>query len=278
MRLIVLLNILIASLFCQENLDILIKEVLSGTKDSAVIYLPMIEKRYPHNPKMLFLKGLMETNGDEAMQTFVELYNNHPTSEYGDDAVMKVAEFYYASGLYVQSAEWLKKMPIYYSRSEHIERAVKLFLNSLIVTGNRDTAIFYSKVFKRQFPSMDVDGKINDLLESHENSKQSSINSIKPISENNQKVFNSSSKGKEADKNLKIYSLQSGAFSLKKNAENQKLYLISEGFNARIAELYQPKILYVVRIGYYNNKEDSDEVRNKIKSKLDIETIIIKNK
>ena len=53
---------------------------------------------------------------------------------------------------------------------------------------------------------------------------------------------------------------------------------MSEGFNARIAELYQPKILYVVRIGYYNNKEDADEVRNKIKSKLDIETIIIKNK
>ena len=278
MRLIVLLNILISSLLCQENLDILIQEVLSGTKDSAEIYLPMIEKRYPHNPKMLFLKGLMETNGDEAMQTFVELYNNHPTSEYGDDAVMKVAEFYYASGLYVQSAEWLKKMPIYYSRSEHIERAVKLFLNSLIVTGNRDTAIFYSKVFKRQFPSMDVDGKINDLLESHENSKQSSINSIKPISENDQKVFNSSSKGKKVDTISKKYSLQSGAFSLQQNAENQKLYLINEGFNARIAELYQPKILYVVRIGYYNNKEDANEVRNKIKSKLDIETIVIKNK
>ena len=129
---------------------------------------------------MLFLKGLMETNGEEAMLIFVKLYNNHPTSEYGDDAVMKVAEYYYASGLYVQSTEWLKKMPIYYSRSEHIERAIKLFLNSLIVSGYRDTAIFYSRVFQKQFPSLDVDGKINDLLEDYAHAKQSSKNNIKP--------------------------------------------------------------------------------------------------
>ena len=131
MRLTFLLNIFISTLFCQEQLDILIQEVLSGSKDSAAIYLPIIEKQYPRNPNMLFLKGLLETDGEEAMQIFVELYNNHPTSEYGDDAVMKVAEFYYASGLYIQSAKWLKKMPLYYSRSQHIERAIKLFLNSL---------------------------------------------------------------------------------------------------------------------------------------------------
>ena len=95
-------------------MDIIIQEVLNGSKDSASIYLPMIEMQYPNNPNMLFLKGLMETNGEEAMQIFVKLYNNHPTSEYGDDAVMKIAEYYYASGLYIQSAGWLKKMPLYY--------------------------------------------------------------------------------------------------------------------------------------------------------------------
>ena len=71
--------------------------------------------------------------------------------------MMKVAEYFYSVGLYIQAAEWLKKMPIYYSRSEHIERAVKLFLNSLIVSGHKDTAIFYSRVFTKQFPSLNVD-------------------------------------------------------------------------------------------------------------------------
>ena len=192
MRLTVLLNIFLSTLLCQVHLDKLIQEVLSGSKDSAAIYLPLIETLYPNNPNMLFLKGLMETSGEDAMKIFVKLYNNHPTSEYGDDSVMKIAEYYYASGLYVQSAGWLKKMPLYYSRSEHIERALKLFLNSLIVSGHRDTAIFYSKVFKKQFPSLDVDGKINNLLDDYEHSKQSSRNTIQPSPEKKQEVLNSS--------------------------------------------------------------------------------------
>ena len=276
MRLTVLLNIFISTLLCQVHLDILIQEVLSGSKDSAAIYLPMIETQYPNNPNMLFLKGLMETNGEEAMQIFVKLYNNHPTSEYGDDAVMKISEYYYASGLYVQSAGWLKKMPLYYSRSEHIERALKLFLNSLIVSGYRDTAIFYSKVFKKQFPSLDVDGKINDLLNDYENSKQSSINTIQSSLGKNQKVFNSSTMQKEVDKSSKKYSLQSGAFRNQKNAEKEKISIMSAGFNARIVELYKPnkKILYAVRLGYYNTKNDANEARDK----LHFITIVVENK
>ena len=276
MRLTVLLNILISTLLCQVHLDILIQEVLSGSRDSAAIYLPMIETQYPNNPNMLFLKGLMETNGEEAMQIFVKLYNNHPTSEYGDDAVMKIAEYYYASGLYVQSAGWLKKMPLYYSRSEHIERALKLFLNSLIVSGHRDTAIFYSKVFKKQFPSLDVDGKINDLLNDYENSKQSSINTIQSSLGKNQKVFNSSTMQKEVDKSSKKYSLQSGAFRDQENAEKEKSSIMSAGFNARIVELYKPnkKIFYAVRLGYYNTKKGANEARDK----LHFITIVVENK
>ena len=238
----------------------------------------MIETQYPNNPNMLFLKALMEPNGEEAMQIFVKLYNNHPTSEYGDDAVMKIAEYYYASGLYVQSAGWLKKMPLYYSRSEHIERALKLFLNSLIVSGYRDTAIFYSKVFKKQFPSLDMDGKINDLLDDYAHSKQSSINTIQPSLTKNQEVLHSSTSSSvietEVDKSTGAYSLQSGAYSSQKNAENQKIYLINSGFNARIVELYKPKKLYAVRIGYYNTKIEANEARNK----LHIITIVVENK
>ena len=283
MRLTVLLNIFISTLLCQAHLDILIQEVLSGSKDSASIYLPMIETQYPNNPNMLFLKGLMETKGEEAMQIFVKLYNNHPTSEYGDDAVMKIAEYYYASGLYVQSAGWLKKMPLYYSRSEHIERALKLFLNSLIVSGHRDTAIFYSKVFKKQFPSLDVDGKINNLLDDYEHSKQSSINTIQPSLGKNQEAFNYSTSSSiiktEVDKSTVGYSLQAGAYSLQENADNQKIYLINSGFNARIAELYrQNKILYTVRIGYYDTAKEAEDVSSKIKSILYLDTIVVENK
>ncbi|RMZ48967.1 hypothetical protein EB821_04785 [Candidatus Marinimicrobia bacterium PRS2] len=281
MRIIFIFTFSLSFLPAQDHLDALIQDVLHGSRDSAAIYLPTMEQRYPNNPSLMYLKGLLETNGEEAKTIFAKLYNTHPTSEYGDDAVMKVSEYYYAAGLYVQAAIWLKKMPIYYSRSEHIERAVKLFLNSLIVSGHKDTAIFYSRVFKRQFPHLDVDGKINNLLldfEKADQAKEDASKILKPeattteiMDETPIVIFNT-------DNSHGIYSLQTGAYSVRENAESQKINLIIAGFSARINELYKSqRRLYAVRIGHFNSKEDAQKVGAQIKSKLDINTIVIRN-
>ena len=281
MRIIFIFTFSLSFLPAQDHLDALIQDVLHGSRDSAAIYLPTMEQRYPNNPSLMYLKGLLETNGEEAKTIFAKLYNTHPTSEYGDDAVMKVSEYYYAAGLYVQAAIWLKKMPIYYSRSEHIERAVKLFLNSLIVSGHKDTAIFYSRVFKRQFPHLDVDGKINNLLldfEKADQAKEDASKILKPeattteiMDETPIVIFNT-------DNSHGIYSLQTGAYSVRENAESQKINLIIAGFSARINELYKSqRRLYAVRIGHFNSKEDAQKVGAQIKAKLDINTIVIRN-
>ena len=285
MKIISFLILFISSLCAQNELDVLIEQVLNGSSDSASIYLPTMEQRYPNNPSLLYLKGLLESNGKEAMQVFVTLYNNHPTSVYGDDAVMKVAEYFYAAGLYVQSTEWLKKMPIYYSRSEHIERAVKLFLNSLIVSGLKDTAIFYSRVFERQFPELNVDGKIKSLLLEFKESDKAKGNSndiVQNFTDFNKVESNQPIQDKIISNQDDIsapFSLQSGAFSSEVNATSQRTELVISGFRARVKELYKSdKTLYAVRIGYFNNREDALKVGEQIKTKLDLDTIIIKNK
>ena len=285
MKIIHFICTLLSCLVSQDHLDALIQDVLHGSRDSAAIYLPAIDQKYPNNPTVMYLKGLLETDGDEAMKIFSNLYNTHPTSDYGDDAVMKVAEYYYAAGLYVQAANWLKKMPIYYSRSEHIERAVKLFLNSLIVSGNRDTAIFYSRVFKRQFPTLDVDGKINHLLQEFEKSKkqkeQAEAQSPEPVEPVDITVeYKTEVPIDQIDSALDngIYSLQSGAYGVLENADQQKINLIIAGFDARITELYRNnKVLYAVRIGYFNSKEDARQISSLIKTKVDLDTIVVTN-
>ena len=285
MKIIHFICTLLSCLVSQDHLDALIQDVLHGSRDSAAIYLPAIDQKYPNNPTVMYLKGLLETDGDEAMKIFSNLYNTHPTSDYGDDAVMKVAEYYYAAGLYVQAANWLKKMPIYYSRSEHIERAVKLFLNSLIVSGHRDTAIFYSRVFKRQFPTLNVDGKINHLLQEFEKSKkqkeQAEAQSPEPVEPVDITVeYKTEVPIDQIDSALDngIYSLQSGAYGVLENADQQKINLIIAGFDARITELYRNnKVLYAVRIGYFNSKEDAQQISSLIKTKVDLDTIVVTN-
>ena len=285
MKIFFFFGVILSSLISQDHLDALIQDVLHGSRDSAAIYLPAIDQKYPNNPTVMYLKGLLETDGEQAMEIFSNLYNTHPSSEYGDDAVMKIAEYYYAAGLYVQASNWLKKMPIYYSRSEHIERAVKLFLNSLIVSGHRDTAIFYSRVFKRQFPTLDVDGKINHLLQEFEKSKKQKEEDKAQLPEQVEPVdipveYKTEVPIDQIDSALDngIYSLQSGVYGVLENADQQKINLIIAGFDARITELYRNnKVLYAVHIGYFNSKEDARKISSLIKTKVDLDTIVVTN-
>ncbi len=119
MRIIFITTFWLSILPAQDHLDALIQNVLHGSRDSAAVYLPTMEQRYPNNPSLMYLKGLLENNGEEAMVIFSKLYNTHPSSEYGDDAVMKVAEYYYAAGMYVKAANWLKKNWKYPARNKN---------------------------------------------------------------------------------------------------------------------------------------------------------------
>ena len=108
MKIIYFISIYVSFLFSQDHIDALIQDVLHGFRDSVAISLPMIEQEYPNNSSVMYLKGLLETDGEKAMTIFSKLYNTHPTSDYGDDAVMKVAEYYYVAGLYIQAGDWLE--------------------------------------------------------------------------------------------------------------------------------------------------------------------------
>ena len=273
-------------IFSQEGIEDHIQNVLNGDAEDARSLLTAFEENYPNNSAVMFLSGLLEPDGEKAMKVFKEIYANHPSSDYGDDAVMKVSEYYYAAGLYVQAANWLKKMPLYYSRSEHIERAVKLFLNSLVVSGHRDTAIFYSQVFSHQFPKLDVDGKIADLLKDYEESKKAEAEAKRTQSQEEiQKVPVVEFEERIEPIPTKIiikeegrYSLQIGAYSVRKNAEKQRILLINNNFSARIKELYRgDRILFAVCSGYYNSKEDAKRAGIQIKSRMGIDSIVITN-
>ena len=62
------------------------------------------------------------------------------------------------------------------------------------------------------------------------------------------------------------------------NADQQKINLIIAGFDARITELYRNnKVLYAVRIGYFNSKEDAQQISSLIKTKVDLDTIVVTN-
>ena len=132
---------------------------------------------------------------------------------------------------------------------------------------------------------LDIDEKINSLIRDFEKSDQvaketyeqsSVIIKQKDISINT--LGNSQIEQENAQQLRGLYSLQTGAFSVRANAELQKIDLTMVGFQGRITELYRNnRVLYAVRIGHYNSKSDARKIGSQIKIKLNLDTIVVTN-
>ena len=251
--------LLIYICYPQKSVNEYINQVMSGQISEALENLPTYLSEYPNDPEVLYLSALLETDGALAKEKFAQIYNNHQSSEYADKSVIKVSEYYYTAGLYLQSAEWLKKIPKYYSRSDYLDKSIKLFINSLVVGGNIDSAAYYVKVFNKQFPNINLEEIVLEVKDDYESDKVLDENSrlVELSSSSSNAKSNEFSKrksnAKSNNKNIIVkiqdlldrvkeditapineYTLQVGAFGKKSNAEHQKEMLTNGGYDARI--------------------------------------------
>ncbi len=279
--------ILFSYLFSLESIDQHIEQVLSGNILEAVSSLPGYETKYPNNPEVIYLSGLLEVDGNSAKEKFASISNNHKGSKYSVDSIIKVAEYYYTSGLYLQSAEWLKKVPRYHPSSKNLEKSISLFINSLLVSGNTDSAIYYSKIFEKQFPDIEferfslqkkevynepVPHKVDLDQVENKNSTKKSKNIIVKIQDFLDRVKD------DLTMPINEYSLQIGAFGKKANAEQQEKILLDNGYDARIESINSNGILlYIVRVGYFSSESDAKQEKQNINSKLGVNPGIIRN-
>ena len=287
--------------YAQELVDEYIDQVMRGQISEALNALPIYLSDHPNHPGVLYLSGLLETDGALAKEKFAEIYNNHQSSKYSDKSVIKVSEYYYTAGLYMQSAEWLKKIPKYYSRSEYLDKSIKLFINSLVVAGNMDSAAYYVKVFNKQYPNINLEEIVLEVKNDYESVKETKLVELSSSSSYNKKEIKSKPKTKTNNKSnnkniiVKIqdlldrvkeditapineYTLQLGAFGKKSNAEYQRNILIKGGYDARIEVVNSSGVLlYVVRTGYFENRVEAKRYQEDIYSRLAVNSIIIKN-
>ena len=264
--LIFILFFLVVFLDGSPNVDRLINNVLTGDNIEAKNKLPKLLDDYPNNPEVLFLNGILESNGSKSIEIYKRIYKHHKNNKYADDAVMRIGEYYYASGLYIQAAEWFKKIHMYYRRSEHLQIGINMFLQCLIIAGSADTAYSYSMTFNNIFPKVKIDSRIQNKI-SDVKKDGSAIKSLEVIEEIN------------TDKQKKVnYSLQVGAYGNRNNAEKTMYNLRSVGYSSRINEIKKNnKVLYTVRCGHYESKNEAKKIKKRLRIHLGYEPIIVEN-
>ncbi len=124
-RLLVLfIFILFVPAFAQD-VDIIpyLKQIEAGNTQNASEELPLLKKKYPDSPSILFLEGVLTENGQDALVIYNSILTKYPRSKYADAAMFRVYSYYYALGLYETAANYLKRLKNEYPESPYIKIA-----------------------------------------------------------------------------------------------------------------------------------------------------------
>tara|TARA_Y100000741_G_scaffold362194_1_gene347507 strand:- start:559 stop:1341 length:783 start_codon:yes stop_codon:yes gene_type:complete len=240
-----------------EELKSYIDKIESGNMDIPYDLIYSYEKIIPDNPVYLYLRGLLEIDGSKSVLYYKKLYDLDPKHQFADDAAMKIGEYYYSIGYYVQASEWLKKMPVYYPRSNRSTDAVDLFLKSLIISGKQDTAMFYLKIIQNQIPNVAINEEYIDMLEN---------SSFQTTPDNIPRVLGQS------------FHLQIGVYKDYNNARKVRDILNLKGFDSQVEhKKIDNKKMYIVNEGWYPSERLANKASQKIKRVLKYDSIIKKN-
>ena len=71
-----------------------------GQAEAVRAELPSLMTNYQNNPGVMYLQAVLTTDGTEAAKLYQNIVDNFPKSEWGDDALYKLYQYYYSIGLY----------------------------------------------------------------------------------------------------------------------------------------------------------------------------------
>ena len=80
----------------QKRLEMIEK----GQVEQVKAELPTLLTNYQNNPGVMYLQGVLTSDGTEAVKIFQSVVDNFPKSEWADDALYKLYQYYYSIGLY----------------------------------------------------------------------------------------------------------------------------------------------------------------------------------
>jgi len=65
-----------------------------GQAEAVRTELPSLMTNYQNNPGVMYLQAVLTTDGTEAAKLYQNIVDNFPKSEWGDDALYKLYQYY----------------------------------------------------------------------------------------------------------------------------------------------------------------------------------------
>ena len=99
----------------QKRLELIEK----GQGDVIKAELPTLMTNFQNHPGVLYLQAVLTTDGTEAAKIYQSIMDNFPRSEWADDALFKLYQYYYSIGLYKTADQKLEQLKRDYPSSTY---------------------------------------------------------------------------------------------------------------------------------------------------------------
>ena len=100
-----------------------LQQIENGQADEVRNDLIGLKEKYPNDPSVMFLEGVLTENGQKAVIIYQKVIDEYPDSKYADAALYRIYSYYYALGLYESATEKLNKLIADYPKSPYIKIA-----------------------------------------------------------------------------------------------------------------------------------------------------------
>lgn len=195
-----------------------ISMIQKGEGDKVKAELPDLLIRYQNHPGVMFLQGMLTTDGAQASKVYQTIVDNFPDSEWADDALYKLYQYFYSLGLYKSGDAKLAQL-------------------------------------KEQYPlSPYASDQVTQAQATEEQGQGQAAEGVP----------------------LPGYTVQVGAFSTLKNAEELKGRFERESYSATVSTVVtNGKTLHKVWVGEFKTYDSAKRFAGEIKAKYNIDSIVV---
>lgn len=219
--------------------------VENGQAEEVRKEMPALLERYPNNPGVLYVQGLVTKEGAEAARIYQSIVDNFPKSAYADAALYRVYQFYYALGLYRTAELKMNQLKAEYPASPYAKADAK-----------KTAGLPEEVATPAAKPNMD----------------SSAATQRKPAPETVPAALPPAPAGGVPA----TFSLQTGAYGAQANAEKQRKFFASLGYSVEmITKVRDTKTLFVVLVGNFGSYEEARAQGAEIKKKYNVETMVV---
>ncbi|UCE05964.1 MAG: SPOR domain-containing protein [bacterium] len=215
--------------------------------------LDAIKRKYPNSPVPLFLEAYIEENGDRAVYLYKQIIQRYPDSRFTDDALLKVAQYYYALGSYVSARQFLDNLVDQFPDSPLVPEAKYLAARCLIATGYYITAEKELKEIIKRYSKSPFKNYAKEelaLLDDLSKRDNNPLRIYSPITNSDQQSEIRGNKGK--------YTIQIGAFNDESNALRQRDLYSQKGYLVTIdSKSASGNPLYLVWVGEFETEDQA---------------------